>query len=255
MRHLALAALVLSLALTGCASQHEPAAPIVVPPPAADCLRADGHLSTILSIDNNDRTAHGGIVSTALADTGRLVVGSSDGALKTWTIDGAFLGLPESGAAALTYGPESPPGSTPAMDLAFDTDAHTVWAVDPSGYLAGWDTDAFGTAPRAFMASTEDGTLLGTPGAAVAVGGGIVLAAFLTGDSNNVAWMPTDTRGTALATLRFSYMDAVRDIVFTGTSFVVVGRAFGSAATNRFALTGDPAAPLSLRYSITIPGI
>lgn len=113
-------ALAAVLALAGCARSF--GADAEVPPdvvlPADEsllesCLLSGGALTLRNAVDNDDVTEHGDVVSFAVSGE-RLAVGTVDGTIKLWTLDG-FLATLSSGA--LVYGPEL--ATTEARDLAF----------------------------------------------------------------------------------------------------------------------------------------
>jgi len=108
------------LALGGCARSVEPSVevpPDVVVPGTSSllesCLLGGGELTLRHEVNNNDTSPHGDVVSFTVSDE-RLAVGSADGTIKLWTLDG-FVATLASGA--LTYGPEL--ATTEPRDLTF----------------------------------------------------------------------------------------------------------------------------------------
>gem|GEM_PF-5748945 len=108
------------LALGGCARSVEPSVevpPDVVVPGASSllesCLLGGGELTLRHEVNNNDTSPHGDVVSFTVSGD-RLAVGSADGTIKLWTLDG-FVATVASGA--LTYGPEL--ATTEPRDLTF----------------------------------------------------------------------------------------------------------------------------------------
>lgn len=111
-------ALAAALALVGCAHSFAPAAPpdVVVPVDESaleSCLLAGGELTLRNAVDNDDVTEHGDVVSFAVAGE-RLAVGTADGTIKLWGLDGFVAAL---SSGMLVYGAEL--ATTEPRDLAF----------------------------------------------------------------------------------------------------------------------------------------
>ncbi len=137
--------LLISLALfaLGCADSHgsvalHPGLPDVALPEAAPatlelaaCLEGGGSLEEVATVNNDDTTEHGDVLTFAVAPDRRIAVAAEDGTIKLWTLEG-FLGALEPGM--LTYGPEL--GTVPVNDLAFD--AEWIIAGDAQGLVGAW---------------------------------------------------------------------------------------------------------------------
>ena len=91
MRLIYLASAVSSLVLTACSPGGNPAdepdaGEVVQGGALDDCLDLGGDLEEVSVIDNNVVIAHGEIRSFALSSAGQIAVGSTDGAIKLWSI-------------------------------------------------------------------------------------------------------------------------------------------------------------------------
>ncbi|MCB9603973.1 MAG: WD40 repeat domain-containing protein [Sandaracinus sp.] len=98
--------------------------------PLTRCFLDGGELVLRHEVDNDDVTEHGEVISFATQGE-RLAVGSADGTLKLWTLDG-FLGTLSSGE--LLYGAEL--AATPSLDLTFVGDE--VFGGDARGLVTAW---------------------------------------------------------------------------------------------------------------------
>lgn len=140
------------LLLTACASVHEPIEPDPEDPylvpigpiegtlpaqhtPLEACLLGGGALVEVASVNNDDVTEHGDLMTLAVDTDGRLAVAGADGTIKLWTIEEGFLGQINTGAIA--YGVEL--AGTPSTELSF-LDGRIV-AGDVRGLVTSWSLD------------------------------------------------------------------------------------------------------------------
>lgn len=92
MRTICLTTSIFSLLLTACGTDDGPnpddpdGGGAVIESALDDCLGEGGTLGEISDIDNNVVVAHGDIRSLALSSGGQIAVGSTDGAIKLWSI-------------------------------------------------------------------------------------------------------------------------------------------------------------------------
>ena len=115
---------------------------------------------------------------------GTLAVGSDDGFVKEWTLEGLVASI---GTTVLTYGPEMP--AMPAADLAFRGD----WIVvaDINGLVTAWATDGVmqvlgGTEPGISMTAVAIDPTGNTLAHAEAVSGGNIMVRTLDGSRDFV---------------------------------------------------------------------
>lgn len=219
-------------------SAHPGVAGIAAPRTSAfeECLAGGGALVDVQTVDNNDTTAHGDVITIAVGADRTIAVAAMDGSVKFWTLEG-FVGV--AGGPVLTYGPEV---ATPiAADLAWN--GANVAVGDVSGLVTGYDT----TGAANILGGVEPGTSI----TAVAVdaskahlahadvrAGGHVTVRSLGG---------TDVVGPLLLT-----MDTVRDLAFMPDGTLLIAGGLGapwppSAVVERWDAT--PGAPVQLvRY-------
>lgn len=226
------AMLVALLALGGCARSVEPSVevpPDVVPGTSSlleSCLLGGGEFTLRHEVNNNDTSPHGDVVSFTVSGE-RLAVGSADGTIKLWTLDG-FVATLASGA--LTYGPEL--ATTEPRDLTFL--GEEIVSGDARGLVTAFQTSGElrvlgGTTPDYSIVAVAIGPAVGT--------GSVRLAHADTSVGGNVLIREVD--GDAVVGPLATGLELITDLHFlTDGTLLAAGEGGPSGSLARYDATG-----------------
>jgi WD40 repeat protein len=193
------------------------------------CLAGGGALEVVASVDNDDITEHGDVITLAVDPSGTIAVSTVDGTIKLWSLESGFVG--ERSTRELLYGTER--SSAIAADLVY----YEGWLVagDQRGVVTGWTDDGTqrvfgGTIPDlAITAVAIDAERDRLAHADASEGGGVVVRGLESGEH----FGPFATS-----------LSSVRDLAFTsdGSLLLAGGSEHGGAIELRAGsdLAGEP---------------
>lgn len=208
-----LGTIAVGIALFGCGTDGQGPGTTEQPSVIEDCIAGGGQVSEIWSTSN----LHGPVVSIAVSGS-TIVLGSSDGSVKQWTVSGA--------SATPTYGTPFAAVDVPVNALAVGSDGKLV-GVDQLGRLDEWQMSN----AQATRTTNVDESALG----AVALSSDASQAAVATGlDSRNL-WLVDRASGSVGPKLTTTLW-GVSSFAFGGGALFSAGHFYGTPMVERRSL-------------------